>query len=100
MQLERATSRSSEAALAGWISSNDVTLFTTVLVVMIAIFLHARLSQGARENVQISYEKESLAAQLASTSSELDANSDLLDRTKAALTLTQKEQIGRASCRE
>jgi uncharacterized coiled-coil DUF342 family protein len=92
MQLEKATSRSSEAALAGWISSNDVTLFTTVLVVMIAIFLHARLSQGARENVQISQEKESLAARLASTASELDANSDLLDRTKAALTLTQEER--------
>ena len=92
MQLEKATSRSSEAALAGWISSNDVTLFTTVLVVMIAIFLHARLSQGARENVQISQERESLFAQLASTSSELDANSELLDRTKTALTLTQEER--------
>jgi uncharacterized coiled-coil DUF342 family protein len=92
MQLEKATSRSSEAALAGWISSNDVTLFTTVLVVMIAIFLHARLSKGARENVQISQERESLAAQLASTASELDSNSDLLDRTKAALSLTQEER--------
>jgi myosin heavy subunit len=92
MQLEKATSRSSEAALAGWISSNDVTLFTTVLVVMIAIFLHARMSQGARENVQINQEKESLAARLASTASELDANSDLLDRTKSALTLTQQER--------
>jgi uncharacterized coiled-coil DUF342 family protein len=92
MQLEKATSRSSEAALAGWISSNDVTLFTTVLVVMIAIFLHARLSQGARENVQISKENQSLAARLASTASELDANSDLLDRTKASLTLTQEER--------
>jgi uncharacterized coiled-coil DUF342 family protein len=92
MQLEKATSHSSEAALAGWISSNDVTLFTTVLVVMIAMFLHARLSRGARENVQISQEKASLAAQLASTASELDANSDLLDRTKATLTLTQEER--------
>ncbi len=92
MQLEKATSRSSEAALAGWISSNDVTLFTTVLVVMIAMFLHARLSQGARENVQISEENQSLAARLASAASELDANSDLLDRTKATLTLTQEER--------
>ena len=64
MQLEKVTSRSHEAAIAGWISSNDVTLFTTVLVVMIAMFLHARLSKGARENVQISQEKESLAARL------------------------------------
>jgi uncharacterized coiled-coil DUF342 family protein len=92
MQLEKATSHSSEAALAGWISSNDVTLFTTVLVVMIAIFLHARMSQGARENVQISEEKESLAARLASASSELDTSSDLLDRTRATLTLTQEER--------
>jgi hypothetical protein len=67
VHLEKATSRSSEAALAGWISSNDVTLFTTVLVVMVAIFLHARMSQGARQNVQISQEKDSLAARLAST---------------------------------
>jgi chromosome segregation ATPase len=92
MQLEKATARSSDAALAGWISSNDVTLFTTVLVVMIAMFLHARLSQGARENVQISADKENLAAQLASTSTELDASSDLLDRTRETLTLTQQER--------
>ena len=38
MKLEKATSHSSDASLAGWISSNDVTLLTMVLVVMIALF--------------------------------------------------------------
>jgi hypothetical protein len=40
------TSRSGQAALAGWISSNDVTLFTTVLIMAIAMFLHARMTMG------------------------------------------------------
>jgi chromosome segregation ATPase len=92
MQLEKATSRSSEAALAGWISSNDVTLFTTVLVVVIAMFLHARLSKGAKENVQISAEKQLLAADLKSTASELDASNDLLEQTRQALNLTQEQR--------
>jgi hypothetical protein len=49
LQLEKVTSRSGQSALAGWISSNDVTLFTTVLVMAIAMFLHARMTQGAKE---------------------------------------------------
>src|SRR3954471_10073844 len=92
MQLEKVTSRSGQAALAGWISSNDVTLFTTVLIMAIAIFLHARLSKGAKENVQITKEKRTLAQRLDATASELDASRDLLDKTRNSLTLTQEER--------
>src|SRR4029453_6611858 len=92
MHLEKATSRSGHAALAGWISSNDVTLFTTVLVLAIAMFLHARLSQGAKENVQISKEKASLAARLETTSGERDEFNRLLTQTRGSLKLTQEER--------
>jgi hypothetical protein len=92
MHLEKATSRSGQAALAGWISSNDVTLFTTVLVLAIAIFLHARLTKGAKENVQISKDKAALAERLVATSGELDSSRDLLDKTRKTLNLTQEER--------
>ena len=49
MRLEKATSANSEAGLAGWISSNDVTLFTMVLVVVVAMFLHGKLARGKGE---------------------------------------------------
>ena len=90
MQLEKVTSRSSEAALAGWISSNDVTLFTTMLVMVIAVFLHARLSQGAKETVQITAEKASLTERLEAIASERDAYDKLLDQTRGSLNLTQE----------
>jgi septal ring factor EnvC (AmiA/AmiB activator) len=41
MTLEK--SQSSEAGLAGWISTNDVTLFTMILVVVIALVMHVNL---------------------------------------------------------
>ena len=92
MHLEKVTSRSGQAALAGWISSNDVTLFTTVLVMAIAMFLHARLTKGAKENVQITQEKATLAERLEATAGELDASKDLLDKTRKSLNLTQEER--------
>jgi uncharacterized coiled-coil DUF342 family protein len=92
MRLEKVTSRSHEAAIAGWISSNDVTLFTTVLVVVIAMFLHARLSKGARENVEVTKQKDLLAQRLESTTSELDVFHNELDKTRQALNLTQEER--------
>jgi len=92
MQLEKVTSRSSEAGLAGWIASNDVTLFTMVLVVVIALFLHSKVAKGTRESVQLTGEKATLAANLQSTASELDSVSDLLDRTSQTLQLTQAER--------
>src|SRR5215204_380231 len=92
MHLEKVTSRSSEAGLAGWIASNDVTLFTMVLIMVIAIFLHTKLNKGAREQLQLSEEKSAITATLVSTSSELDSARDLLDRTKEKLNLTQEER--------
>jgi hypothetical protein len=92
MQLEKVTSRSHEAAIAGWISSNDVTLFTTVMVVVIAMFLHARMSKGAREQLAITKEKEVLAQQLESTTSELDVFHHELDETREALKLTEEQR--------
>ena len=92
MQLEKVTSRSGHAALAGWISSNDVTLFTTVLIMAIAIFLHAKMTKGAKENAQISQEKATLADSLQATASELDTSRDLLDKTRESLNLTQEER--------
>jgi hypothetical protein len=92
MHLEKATSGSGNAATVGWISSNDVALFTTVLFLAIAIFLHARFTAGAKENVRITSEKASLAGQLESASSELDEFRDLLEKNREALNLTQEER--------
>jgi len=92
MHLEKVTSRSSDAGLAGWIASNDATLFTTVMVVVIAIFLHSKLNRGAKENLELTGEKATLSASLESTASELEAVSGLLDRTTDKLNLTQEER--------
>src|SRR6185369_13054072 len=92
MQLEKVTQRSGHAAIAGWISSNDVTLFTTVLVLAIAMFLHARLSKGAKENVEISKENVTLAKKLEATTSARDAFNLQLDETRKTLKLTQAER--------
>ncbi len=50
MQLEKTTNPAGEAGLAGWISSNDVTLLTMVLVVVIALFLHVTVIKGRIQN--------------------------------------------------
>jgi uncharacterized coiled-coil DUF342 family protein len=92
MHLEKVTSRSSEAGLAGWIASNDVTLFTMVLIMVIAMFLHTKLNKAGREYVELSGEHSTLSATLTSTATELDAARDLLDRTSDMLTLTQQER--------
>src|SRR3954471_670416 len=92
MQLEKVTSRSGQAALAGWISSNDVTLFTTVLVMAIAIFLHARFTKGAKENVELTQQRAALAQRLNLTAGELDTSRNLLDKTRSALNLSQQER--------
>jgi uncharacterized coiled-coil DUF342 family protein len=92
MQLEKVTNRSGPAALAGWISSNDVTLFTTVLVLAIAMFLHARLSKGAKANVDLSKENVTLAKKLDATTSARDAFNLQLNETQKTLKLTQAER--------
>src|SRR3977135_1991766 len=58
----------------------------------IAIFLHARLTKGAKENVQIAQEKATLAERLEATAGELDSSNDLLDKTLKLLNLTQEER--------
>ncbi|HVT27733.1 MAG TPA: VWA domain-containing protein [Lacipirellulaceae bacterium] len=92
MQLERVTSGSGQATLAGWISSNDVTLFTTVLVMAIAMFLHAKLTRGAKENVQVHQVNDALTQRLKATTGELDASKDLFNQTQRKLTLTQEQR--------
>jgi len=92
MQLEKVTFRSGQAALAGWISSNDVTLFTTVLVMAIAICMYARLTNGVKKNVHLTQENATLAERLEATSGELRASNSLVDQTHEALTLTQEER--------
>jgi hypothetical protein len=92
MQLEKATSHSGQAALAGWISSNDVTLFTTVMVLAIAMFLHGQLSRGAKENVQISETNSTLAQRLTDTVSERDASNNLLSEARKSLNLTTEQR--------
>lgn len=92
MQLEKVTSRNSEAAVAGWISSNDATLFTTVLVVAAAIFLHSRMAQGQRDNTALAAEKLQLAENLAAKSDELAGLSDVLRQTSERLNLTQEDR--------
>jgi hypothetical protein len=92
MHLEKVTSRSGQATVAGWISSNDATLFTTVLVMAIAMFLHARMTRGAKENEEITQEMATLAGRLDATAGELDSSNDLLDKTRKSLDLTQEER--------
>ena len=92
MHLERVTTRSSEAGVAGWIASNDVTLFTMVLVMVIAIFLHSKLNKGALDNSRLADHNATISATLASTASELDDARDLLEKTNERLNLTQAER--------
>ena len=92
MHLERVTSRSSEAGLAGWIASNDVTLFTMILVMAIAIFLHSKLNKGAAEQNALANQNTAISATLAATARELESVRQLLAESKDRLTLTQAER--------
>lgn len=92
MHLEKVTTRSSEAGLAGWIASNDATLFTVVLVMVIAVFLQARVVSGTHRQEKLTAEKAALNATLDQTEDLLASARDLLDRTKDTLKLTQEER--------
>jgi uncharacterized coiled-coil DUF342 family protein len=63
-----------------------------VLVVVIAIFLHAKLTKGANEKRQLSGEKQTLTRSLESMATELDAASSRLSSTSEKLEVTQKER--------
>lgn len=88
MNLEKAGGNSGEAGLAGWISSNDVTLFTMVLVVVIALFLQSNLVRRKKENQLLSTEKAGLQADLTTTQDQLSATSQALTNTEGALSET------------
>jgi len=99
VQLEKATSHSGEAGLAGWISSNDVTLFTVVMVVVVAVFLQANLIKRARLNAELEGEKLSLTDQnrrvqeeIRRVSTELAAINSQLADTRKTLETTQRER--------
>ncbi len=85
MQLEKATSPGGEAGLAGWISSNDVTLFTVVLVVVIAVFLQANVIKGSKRNVQLEGDKATLASELTDKKEELDKEKSELEQKRREL---------------
>ena len=92
MHLERVTSRSSEAGVAGWIASNDVTLFTMVLIMVVAIFLHSKLNKGVLEQSRLTEQNAAVTATLAATASDLDSARDLLEKSNERLSLTQEER--------
>jgi peptidoglycan hydrolase CwlO-like protein len=92
VHLERVTTRSSEASLAGWIASNDVTLFTVVLVMVIAVFLQARVVKGVKRQDTLSAEKAAVNAALDATEVDLADARALLEKTNGTLRLTQEER--------
>lgn len=92
MQLEKVTSQSGHAALAGWISSNDVTLFTTVLVMALAIFLAGKLNRGKQDNLRIGRENNQLAANLQTASASLEKSTAFLADLQKTLERTRNER--------
>jgi uncharacterized coiled-coil DUF342 family protein len=92
MHLERVTTRSSEAGVAGWIASNDVTLFTMIVVMAVAIFLHSRVNKGVLAQAELADQNAAISQTLASTATELDSARDLLGKTNDRLALTQEER--------
>lgn len=91
MQLEKATSPSGEAGLAGWISSNDVTLFTVVLVVVVALFLQANVIKGSKKNNQLEDDKATLATQLTHKKEELNKEKSELEQRNDELEQKHRE---------
>jgi hypothetical protein len=83
MQLEK--SHSGEAGLIGWISSNDVTLLTMVLVVVIALFLHVTVIKGRLQNKKIRQELTKTESDLETREQELLATTGQLEQTEVKL---------------
>ncbi len=91
MQLEKATSANSEAGLAGWISSNDVTLFTMVLVVIVAMFLHGKLARGKGEIEVLDRQNETLNEDLGLATTERNELLAALEKRNQELEKTNQE---------
>jgi septal ring factor EnvC (AmiA/AmiB activator) len=83
MQLEK--SHSGEAGLIGWISSNDVTLLTMVLVVVIALFLHVTVIKGRIQNKQMQEELTQTESDLETREQELYQTTGQLQQTEGKL---------------
>jgi hypothetical protein len=106
MQLEKASSHSGEAGLAGWISTNDVTLFTMVLVVLISLFLHTNLVKRRKQNEALTKDlsstsdelddtrrtRDTLDEELQKRREELEKQGNTLDSTEESLIVTQRER--------
>jgi hypothetical protein len=92
VELEKVTSGAGHDTLAGWISSNDATLFTTVLVLAIAMFLHGSLRQGDLARSEIVASNAALAENLEAIAVERDSSLRLLDDTRKSLRLTEEER--------
>lgn len=90
MQLEKASSNSGEAGLAGWISTNDVTLFTMVLVVLIALLLNSNLLKKSKALDEKSAEASALLKDLDTTSAELGETSEERDSLDKELSTTSQ----------
>ncbi|MEZ6070821.1 MAG: hypothetical protein R3C10_11255 [Pirellulales bacterium] len=92
MHLEKATTGDHEAKLAGWISSNDATLFVLILFVIVALVAHARWMRGQSQNeqlqttnVSLNHELTQATEQTSSLSSELQHRDDELTRAQHEL---------------
>ncbi|MBP89495.1 MAG: hypothetical protein CMJ64_22760 [Planctomycetaceae bacterium] len=85
MRLERAGGGTGEAGLAGWISTNDVTLFTMVLVVLISLFLHSNLIKRRKQNEALTKDLSSTTERLDDTKRRRDELDDELRRRRAEL---------------
>jgi uncharacterized coiled-coil DUF342 family protein len=98
MQLEKASSNSGEAGLAGWISTNDVTLFTMVLVVLVALLLNSNLLKKSKaldaksaEATALLKDLDTTSAELGETSNERDSLDEQLAASKRSLDDTSKQ---------
>jgi chromosome segregation ATPase len=96
MQLEKVTARSGEAGLAGWISSNDVTLFTVVLVISVAIFLQSNLTKRSKKNRELQAANLSLSDQNLHSQEEIAQISAEIEDVNAAL-VDARGQLRRAN---
>ena len=99
MQLEKASTNTGEAGMAGWISTNDVTLFTMVLVVLIALLLNSNLLKKSKQldstSAQLGQTKEELGStqdERDSLDAELASRSLSLKQTREKLRLTQEDR--------
>ena len=84
MHLEKATA-GGEAGVTGWISSNDVTLFTVVLVVVVAVFFQSNLIDSEDKNQTLDDQRLAAQTTLEQTQQDLQKTEETLRQQAAAL---------------